>query len=117
MTKLNSDSIDIINVYRSTGGDTKSFLEDLFSLLEPKKCTLILGDINICYNSETSNEVFKMMKSLGFKQLIKYPTHMEGRLIDHSFYYCPDGSIDYRAIQQAQYYTDHDLIKIVKGSS
>ena len=116
MTKLRSDFIDIINVYRSTGGDNKDFIEDLCSLLNSKKQTLILGDMNICYNSENTNKVFVMLQNLGFKQLVKYPSHLEGRLIDHVFYYCPDGGVSYKVLQQAQYYTDHDLIKVVKGN-
>ena len=92
-------------------------MEDLSGLFKAGKRMLILGDLNICYNSEPSNEVFKMLKNLGFKQLVKHPTHSEGRLIDHAFYYCPEGYICYEALQQAQYYTDHDLLKIVKGNS
>ena len=116
MTKLKSDSIDVINVYRSTGVDNKAFLEDLSQLIKCEKQTLILGDLNICYNSENSNDVFTTLRNMGFKQLVKYPTHTEGRLIDHAFYYCLDGGVCYEALQQAQFYTDHDLIKIVKGN-
>ena len=117
ITKVCSDNIDIINVYRSSGAENINFLEDLCFLVKSGKQTMILGDFNICYISEKSHQVFGMLKSLGFQQLVKHPTHIEGRLIDLVFFFSPDSSDCYEVKQQAQWFTDHDLIQVVRGKS
>ena len=115
MTKITSSSLDIINVYRSAGANDTEFLEDLCGLASSGNQTLIVGDFNICFLSDTSSPVFKELRNIGFKQIVKNPTHMEGRLIDLVFFRSQDTGIAYEVKQQAQYYTDHDLIEIVKG--
>ena len=115
MTKITSESLDIINLYRSTGAKNKEVLDDLCELVNYQKQTLILGDFNICFFSESSSQVFQVLRSLGFNQLVKYPTHTEGRLIDLAFFRSPDSSIYYEVNQQAQFFTDHDLIQVVRG--
>ena len=116
ITKLKSETIEIVNVYRSAGVDNKTFLADLCSMLTPNKQTLIMGDFNICYKKEENNNVFGKLRSLGFKQLVKHSTHIEGGQIDQVFHYCPNRDNQFEVEQQAQYYTDHDLIKVVKGN-
>ena len=113
ITKLTSDSRDIINLYRSSGANTASFLSHLNQLINLNKHTLVLGDFNICYNEERINPVFQKLRSLGFKQLVQHATHIDGRLIDLVFSLCPGKEISYLVEQQAQYYLDHDLISIV----
>ena len=53
ITKIISDARDIIHVYRSSGAIIANFLLDLSQMITLNKHTLILGDFNICYNSET----------------------------------------------------------------
>ena len=89
--------MDVINVYRSVGAENNAFVEDLVGMITSGKQTLILGDFNICYISEFSNLVFQELRSKGFKQLVKHPTHMEGRLIDLVFFLNPDQTICYEA--------------------
>ena len=117
MTKITSGSIDIINVYRSSDAETTSFLQDLCGLIDSWNHTLVLGDFNICYNSQSSHLLFSTLNSLGFRQLVKSATHKDGRLIDHVFFHCPDNNVYYEVQQQAQYYTDHDLIKVIQGKN
>ena len=114
ITKIISNSLDIVNVYRSSGTDDTSFLKDLTRLLNSEKHTLIFGDFNICYRSDENHGVFQTLRNLGYKQLVKYATHIEGRLLDQIFCFCPDVEITYEVKQQAQYYLDHDLISIVE---
>ena len=52
MTKITSNSLDIINVYRSAGTDDTEFLEDLCGLASSGNQTLIVGDFNICFISD-----------------------------------------------------------------
>ena len=117
MTKICSENIDIINVYRSSGAENIKFLKDLCSLVSSGKQSLIQGDFNICYISEKSHQVFQMLKSQGFQQLVNHPTHIEGRLIDLVFFFSPDPNAYYEVQQQAQWFTDHDLIQVVRGKS
>ena len=112
ITKIKSDTRDIINVYKSAGAEDNNFLENLCALVSSGKPTTILGDFNICYISERSNRVFQALSNMGFKQIVEFPTHIEGRLIDLVFIYSPDPNISYEVQQKAQYYTDHDLITV-----
>ena len=102
-------------MYRSAGANNNDFIEDLCGLVIHGKQTFILGDFNICYISEFSNKVFQVLRSKGFKQIVKYPTHIEGRLIDVVFYFCPDPGTCYEVKQQSQFFTDHDLIQVFRG--
>ena len=116
ITKLQSEAMDLINIYRSAGANNKNFLEKLFGMMTVGKTTMVVGDFNICYVSEFSNCVFQALRIKGFQQIVKKPTHMEGRLIDLVFFLCPDQSIYYEVQQKAQYFTDHDLLTIVRGN-
>ena len=116
MTKLKSCSLDIINVYRSTGAPNNNFLKDLWELFNSENRTLIVGDFNICYISENTHEIYQALMKKGFTQLVNHPTHEGGRLIDCVFCFCPGDKFPYDVHQQAQYYTDHDLIKVDEGN-
>ena len=116
ITKIISNSVDIVNVYRSSGADDISFMKDLTGLLNSEKHTLILGDFNICYQSNEQHGVFQTLKTLGYKQLVKSATHIEGRLLDQVFCFCPEVEIMYEVKQQTQYYLDHDLISMMEIS-
>ena len=61
--------------------------EDIFDSMEE---TIVVGDFNLCAKSETEHTILRYMKRLGFKQLVKKPTHIEGRIIDLVFSYNPD---------------------------
>ena len=51
ITKIKSESQDIINVYKSSGATTELFVKDLCEIVSTGKVTIILGDFNTCYNS------------------------------------------------------------------
>ena len=114
LTKIISNSQDIINVYRSAGANDDNFIEDLQQLINLDKDVLILGDFNICYKSHGNNKVFEELKSLGFQQLVEFPTHMEGHLLDLVFSFSTDGLTANKVSQQSQFFTDHDLIEVFR---
>ena len=116
ITKIRSDSLDVINIYRSAGAPTDAFGNDVSSLISSGKQTLIVGDFNMCYNADFSHRLFESLRFQGFKQIVKNPTHIEGRLIDLVFINDLGPDITYQVNQQAQFFTDHDLIEIKKGS-
>ena len=73
-----------------------------------------MGDFNLCFLTERQHQIFKRIEFEGFEQLIKEPTHTEGRQIDLVFHYSlPDKSnTGPNVLQFGQYFTDHDLIQI-----
>ena len=92
MTKITSDTSDIINIYRSESASTLDFNRDLVELFDCHKKTYCLGDFNICFKSEENHPVLRKMSDLGFKQLVQSSTHMAGRLIDLVFFFSPSGN-------------------------
>ena len=116
MTKLESISLDIINVYRSKGASSVQFLKDLYELHNHEKETLIVGDFNICHVMEREHEVFKALEDIEFKQLVKHATHVEGRLLDCVFLFSPDKIHSYDVKQQSPHFTDHDMIRVDTGT-
>ena len=116
ITKITSEHQEIINVYRSDGADTENFLEDLFGLVSSMKQTLVMGDFNLCYQTESSHKLFQAFQRKGYQQIVKAPTSLKGRLIDLAFISPMDSNASFVAQQQSQFYTDHDLIEIIEGN-
>ena len=112
MTKICSTTKDIINVYRSSGTSSITFLDDLKDLFDDNRETWVIGDFNICFHSEKDHLIFKTLASLDFKQLVMYPTHIEGRLIDLVFHFSPQSLDLYDVKQQSPYFTDHDVLYV-----
>ena len=49
ITKFSSEDLDVINVYRSSKGNTVELLDKLLEMVIPGRSILITGDFNICY--------------------------------------------------------------------
>ena len=114
MTKVTSQSLDIINIYRSEGAITENFKKDLRMLFNAKKATYLVGDFNLCFKSESSHPVMREIRNLGFEQMVKFPTHLAGRLIDHVHFFSPnDHPQCIKVRQQSPYFTDHDLLSVI----
>ena len=116
LTKLTSVEIDIINVYRSTDADSKTFLSDLSKIIDDKK-TLIIGDFNLCFLSDAGHHIFKFFERYGFYQLVKRSTHIKGRIIDLAFLNRGFDEKHWKLSQHSTFYTDHDLIEISFGKN
>ena len=110
MLKVASKELDIINVYRSNNANTSQFLNELLQLINLSNRTTIVGDFNLCFDSERSHPVFRFLENSKFKQLVQNATHIKGRLIDLVFTNSPEEVI--RVSQNGQYFSDHDLITI-----
>ena len=112
ITKIKSKKHDVINVYRSSTASSSQFISDLKSMFDSNQQTFMVGDFNICYISEIDHQVIKTIKEFGFKQKVRAPTHIEGRLIDHVYVFTPDSKYDpgVEVEQQSPYFTDHDLL-------
>ena len=77
ITKLSSDTLDIIAIYRSQEESLASIEKYLQTLVDLKKSTMIVGDFNICC-LQKANILSKYLIKEGFKQLVKNATHIGG---------------------------------------
>ena len=78
ITKITSQSQDIVNIYRSSVGSYDvSLIENLISLINPNKDTIVLGDFNMCFITEKDRIVLTTLHSMGFKQLVTMPSHIQ----------------------------------------
>ena len=107
MTKLFSPQVSIINVYRSSIA-TGNFTHDLRRIIDCNQLTYIVGDFNICYISQKDSRVVEDLYHMGFTQLVKNATHMEGGLLDH--FYTNAFSDEVWIQQQSPYFSDHDIL-------
>ena len=85
ITKLKSESLDVISVYRSQEGSIDQLLDTLTSIIDWQKATLVCGDFNVCYNQHRSNKLIETLENHGFKQLVQEATFIKGSLIDHVY--------------------------------
>ena len=110
MTKISSENLDVINIYRSS--HNKTLKERISTLVEPDRPTIICGDINCDFSSENP-DFFSSLQELGFEKVNQIPTHDEGRNIDCIFVNgFLDGAVSIRQFGVA--FSDHDcfLLKI-----
>ena len=114
ITRVSSKCLDVINIYRSVGASSMDLIIDLSEILDLSKETLIVGDLNICYISERNHLIMGFLERKGFRQLVSYPTHADGRQIDHVFHYSPKLALNHslKLKQQSPYYSDHDILFI-----
>ena len=110
MIKIESQELDVINIYRSSDAETSLFVNAMLKLIDPSKRTYIMGDFNLCYVDERSHPIFAALETIMFQQLVEKATHIEGRLIDLIFTNVEKENLV--VFQQAQYFTDHDLLAI-----
>ena len=114
ITKLTTTDIDVINVYRSQGADNKEMIEDLKSIIDTKKTSIIAGDFNLCFSSHRANSVTKFLEEQGFTQHISNATHLMGGHIDHVYSNHDPNIYDVNVLMYSPYYTcqDHDALFI-----
>ena len=111
ITKVESQSMDFITLYRSVQGNTTELLQHIKNMINKDKATIISGDFNICYNTHRGNKITKFLETNGFIQLGKEPTHIQGRQIDHIYFKSGKKIHDNPSIYRySPYYSDHDAL-------
>ena len=60
--------------------------------------------------TDTNSIVVVDLRKLGFKQLVCFPTHIEGRVIDLVFINWDMTHDPHTVDQQSSFFSDHDLI-------
>ena len=111
LTKIKSKEIEIITVYRSNKGNTSELLEHIINMINDELATVILGDFNICYQTNKRNRISKFLETNGFQQFVEEPTHIRGGHIDHLYFKPAKSFIGSPVIYKyTPYYSDHDAI-------
>jgi len=113
LTKVSSDKLDVINVYRSANCTT--FETELQAIMTIRRPTIVCGDtnINVGPDPENSSSSFvNFMAKLGFTQLVRGSTHDKGGTIDQVFVNSNlREDISIRKIRVS--FSDHDLMRII----
>ena len=114
VTKLYSPSLDVISVYRSQEGSLQKLTDNLLSIVDNSKTTLICGDFNVCLKTSRNNCLSKTLKLNGFLQHVKEATHIKGGHIDHVYLKQGDQEMTVDVCHYSPYYlaTDHDALLV-----
>ena len=108
IAKISIEGLNIINVYRSSSSSRNELNDKLEEFLDTPHDSVILGDFNICGQSERNNSVRRLLLGYGYSQLVKEATHIKGRQIDHLYIKDQSEVIDLQ--RYSPYYTDHDAV-------
>ena len=111
ISKIESEEVDVIIVYRSEQGNLTDLVEHLKKLINLEVNTVVTGDFNLCYVANKHNKVTKYLENDGFSQLMNEPTHIKGRHIDHLYFRQGSKPVQIASIYRySPYYSDHDAI-------
>ena len=105
-------SVDIIGIYRSQGGSAQEVLNQLVTLIDEGRDTLVVGDFNICYRENINNRLIQGLLNMQFRQLVYEPTHIRGRIIDHVYFRSGENLVLPTVERYSPYYSDHDALCI-----
>ena len=109
LTKLESEKLDVIGIYRSQTGNVVDMINVLGDVIDMERTTVIGGDINICALTHKNNYVTASLKEMGFQQIVANATHVSGGAIDHVYINCGKQTrFDWTLEFSAKYYSDHD---------
>ncbi len=114
ISKVSSEQVDVIIVYRSQDENYRSVKDDIETMMNFNKTTIIVGDLNYCHQTD-KNELSKYLEEKGFRQQVTDATHIQGAILDQ---------VHFRSIKPASaidvgicptYYTndDHDMITVL----
>ena len=100
-------SYQIILVYLSSGCNLSQVQEDLSYLLVPEMQTIITGDFN--FDKKEENILTKFLRNNMFSQVVTFPTHIQGRTLDHCYV---SKHVNVRLTRHSVYFSDHDALCI-----
>ena len=114
--KLSFKHYNVITVYKTqectTLDDHRQVIQILKELVNPKKPmpTVINGDFNFDYWREKDNLLRVTLEKAGFKQLVKLPTTIRGKCIDHVYI---NDKMKGDCTLYYPYYTDHEAARVI----
>jgi hypothetical protein len=110
---LHFPHFDVVSAYRSPSSNSSSekekFCEDVLNRVSKTKDTFILGDMNTDPTADSflTSALFRV----GFRQLVKRPTHIKGRILDHIYTNEKKFGV-HEAVVTPCYFSDHDSVSI-----
>ena len=103
-----SDSpYQVILVYLSSGCDLSQVVDHLFHLLIPEMTTIVTGDFN--FDTTETNDLTTFLKDNLFSQVVPWPTHIQGRTLDHCYV---SKNVHVKLTRYSPYYSDHSALCI-----
>ena len=113
LVKLAGIRCDLIAVYKAPLGNDGLLRDELQSLIDDDKSTIICGDLNLCFIDNRNCRTTKHLIEKGFRQIVKEATHINGGHIDQV--YLRSKNISAEVELHSPYYTakDHDALCIL----
>ena len=110
LIKMTGKQVDLIIVYKAPAGTDSLLQTQLQTVINLDRPTLICGDFNMCFIDNRNNRTTRFLTQIGFKQLVRDATHIEGGHIDHVYVLNLRVNIDL----YSPYFTakDHDALCI-----
>ena len=113
IVKYNVKGVRTINVYRSSSHSLAETANVLKTFINSGETTLVSGDFNVCFLKDKKNSISEMLKRLGFIQLTKEATHIQGGLIDHCYWVDKTMKWELPIVERySPYHSDHDALLI-----
>ena len=107
VTCFRSPSLDSLHVYRSSSS-LPDLINDLQTLINDDKPTLITGDLNICMQTQPNNHLTCYLMQAGFKQLVQSRIRVKG---GHAYF--REGNQPFEELELSgynPYYVDKDAL-------
>ena len=113
ISKVSTEDIDIIAIYRSKDGCCDKLIKNLEKIINPLKTTLVIGDMNICNKKTPNNKLRSFLEEKSFIQIVNQATHIEGGHLDHAYVRNVGNFEEVPYFHLApKYYSDHDALCI-----
>ena len=108
--------VDFIGLYRSsTTTRDQDLVSRLKQMLIDDRISIICGDFNIRYKTDSQHFLVCEIMKMNFVQLIDHPTHKDGGISDHLYLYRPScyNEIIISWELFSPFYSDHFGISII----
>ena len=106
-------SLQILLLNRSNTERLQQYSEYILYLVNSKRPDIILGDFNINAISQPSPALLCQIQDMGYRQVVKEPTHISGGTIDHIYLSTHLlNSFQHIIHITPLYYSDHDAVSI-----
>ena len=111
IAKFKLEDISSISVYRSSNHSVIETAKSLKKVIDVRETTLITGDFNVCFLKDQKNAITRMLLDLGFRQLVKDATHIQGGHIDHCYWLDKTNMWELPELERySPYHSDHDAL-------
>ena len=108
--KLYFPDIHILNIYRPPNQSPRhlvNFLQVIKENIDPKKPTIVCGDMNFNILKDRNHRISVMLKELGFEQVVEEPTTIYGSCLDQV--YLRTNFLHKHKLYHP-YYSDHECV-------